>query len=137
MSTPGVTAATTFVFVPGMVEGPAIKICPVIPFEIRTVVCIVETVAEVAVPGRIVIVGISGIISFTYYRCGGGSVSIFILVDRSWFLVNGSRLLIYYGRCSYIYPGAGKAETKMCVDINLGISAAGKETGGYNRGKDK
>jgi hypothetical protein len=45
MYVPGV-----FAFEPGMVESSAIEIGSMVPLEIRTVVFIVETVAEVAIP---------------------------------------------------------------------------------------
>jgi hypothetical protein len=55
---------------PRVVEATVIEISPVVSFEERTVVFKVETIPVVAVPGRIVIIGIAWEIGFDHRRSG-------------------------------------------------------------------
>ena len=50
---------------PGVVEATMVEISPVLSFEKRTIVFEVETIPVVAVPGRIIIIGIPWKIGFT------------------------------------------------------------------------
>ena len=52
-----------FTFEAFMVKMPSVEICPVFPFESRPIVPVVDTVTIMSVPGRIRIIGISGIVS--------------------------------------------------------------------------
>ena len=56
---------------PCVVEAAAREISPVVSFEERTIVFEVETIPVVTVPGRIVVVRVSGEIGFTD---GGGRI---------------------------------------------------------------
>jgi hypothetical protein len=58
----------TVMFEPGVVKSTMVEVSPVVSFEERTVVCEVETIMVVTVPGRIVIISVSGEIRFTNSR---------------------------------------------------------------------
>jgi len=128
-----------------MVKPSAVEVASIVPFEIRTIVFIVDTVAVVATPCRVVIVNIPGEFVLIYY--GGRSLSIsilaiFILVVLV--LTNRGRcrgriLLINYGRgrCAHIYPDPRYTESDMGVDIYLRIGRAGDEGGSKDRCKNK
>ena len=112
-------------FPPGVVEATAIEVSPMIPFEIRTIVCEIVPIAVVAVPGGIVIVGVAREVCFT--DGGVGIVSAFI---------DGSRCGVDRSRC-YIHSGARDTETDMRIYIDLGVTFGSDEAGGYNSGKDQ
>ena len=118
----------SFMFEPVMVKPSAVEIPSIIPFEIRTIVFIVDTVAEVAVPNGVVIISIPGEIIFIFniHRCR----CIFILVYRS-------GLLIDYGRRCDIHPTDRNAKTDMGIYIYLGVGRAGEKGAGDNRREDK
>lgn len=141
-------AIVPVVFEPFMVKPSAAEVGSIIPFEIRAIVFIVDTVAVVATIGGVVIVNIPG--EFVLIYDGGRSrrISISILaisVLVVLILINRSRgrggvLLIYYsgrGRCAYIYPDTRHPESNMGVDIYLGIGRAGDEGGSKDRSKNK
>ncbi len=95
---------------------PAIEVSPVVSFEERTVVFEVEMIPVVAIPGRIVIVGISGEIGFTDSRSG-------IVTFR----VNRCRCrrisgTVDKGRGSDCDPGRRYPEAEVCVYKYLGIT---------------
>jgi hypothetical protein len=109
-----------------VVEPAAIEVGSVGSFKPGTVVSEVDTVAIVAAPGRVVIVGIPGELRFT--NLGGGIVATAVdrgrlivhrlVVHRCGLLIDGSRSGVD-GCRSHIYPGAGDTKTNVCVDIYL------------------
>ena len=117
----------------------------VIPFEIRTVVFIVDAVTVVATISGVVIVNIPG--EFVLVYDGGRSRRISILAVSVLVLIlaNGSRggsgiLLIYYsgrGRRVHIYPDPRHTESDMGVEIYLRVGRAGDEGTCDDRSKDK
>ena len=118
-----------------VVEAAMREISPVVPFEERTVVFEVETIPVVTVPGRIVIISISGEIRFK----NGRSRIVSACVYRS-----GSDIAaIYYG-CGRNKGPANNGEPDTCMpesdagaDIDLGITFGSDEAGGYDGCKDK
>jgi hypothetical protein len=118
ISTFCISPAEMFVFKPFVIKTSPVEITCMLSFEKRAVVLIVEMVAEVAIPCRVVIISISGELIFVYY---GWCIfilidrgrSIFILVDRRFILVNDR------GRRSDIYPGGREPETDACIYIYL------------------
>jgi hypothetical protein len=113
----------SFVVKPSVVE-----VRSVVPFKVRTIVFIVDTVAVVTTPGRVGIVCVPGVLVFTY--SGGLSISA-ILVYRSRFLINYRR-----GRC-YIHPANRSTESKVGTYIYLRIGRAGEQGTCDDRSKDK
>ena len=125
-----VTPAAPFVFPSRVVKPATVEIGSVVSFEERAGVLEVDPVAVVAVPGRVVIVDITGVVGFTnggrcivaviggsglfVYRCGGG-------VNRS--------------RCD-VYPGAGNAKTDVCIYVYLRIAFGSDEASGYDSGEN-
>jgi hypothetical protein len=125
----GIVAAIAFP--PGVVEPVAVEITSVVSFKPGTIVCEVGTVTVVAAPGRVVIVGITGILRFTNLRSGIVATAIGrgrlvipglivtglvihrggLLIDRRWSGVDGRR--------RHIYPDAGNAKTDTGVYIYL------------------
>jgi len=118
-------------FEPCVVEPSTAEVASIIPFEIRAIVFIVDTVAVVATIGGVVIVNVPGEFVLIYDGSGGLSITILaiavlvvlILVNRS--RCRGRILLIYYGRRrgrrAYIYPDTRHTESDMGVDIYLRI----------------
>jgi hypothetical protein len=89
---------TVIALKPALVESTAIEVRSVVPFERRTIVFIVDTVAEVSIPRGVVVVSIPWEIVLIYDsgRCGRISVLVVFLINRV-----GCRsgiLLIYYSR---------------------------------------
>ncbi len=125
---PPPSVEATVMFEPVVVKTTAVEISPVVPFEERTVVFEVETIAVVAVPGRIIIICISGEISFTDRRCGIVSACIY----RSGGICAG-----VYDRRSDIDPGYRYPHANAGGDKYLGITFSSDEAGGYNCGKNK
>jgi hypothetical protein len=60
----GMSAITPLTFVTCVVKAPSDEIGPVLSFENRTIVRIIESVTIMPMPGRISIISVSGIISF-------------------------------------------------------------------------
>jgi len=125
-----------------MVKSSAAEVGSIVPFEIRTIVFVIDTVAVVTTPCRIVIVNISG--EFILVHNGGRSrcvtiavLIVLILAYRS--RCRGGILLIYYGRRrgrrAHINPDSRNTETS--VDIYLGIGRAGDEVTCKDCSKDK
>ncbi len=128
------SAVATVMFKTGMVKTSSVEIGPVIPFEIGTIMGIIKPIPVVTIPGRIVIIGISGIIVFIDDGCGGISIlinrggsisigvdrcrSISILVNRGG-LINRSRCIDWCGHCPNIYMGAGYPEAYMGIYKDL------------------
>jgi hypothetical protein len=110
----------TVVYEPGVVEMTAVKVGPVVSFKERTVVFEVETIPVVTIPGRVVIVGITGEIGFTNSRSG----IIAIGINR-------------YGCGSDHDTGGRNPKSYVCTDEYLGITFGSDEAGGYNGGEDK
>lgn len=139
----GSSAIESFPFEPFVVKPSAVEVASVVPFEIRTIVFIVDTVAVVATPCRVVIVDVPGEFVLIYNGRGSLSISILIIISVLVVLIltNRSRcrgriLLIYYRgrrRCAYIYPDTRHTESDMGVDIYLGIGRAGNEGGSKDR----
>jgi hypothetical protein len=113
---------------PCMVEAAAIEIRSMVSFEERTIVFEVETIPVVAVPGRIVVVCVSGEIGFTDSR--GRIVS--ACVYRS-----GSDIACINNRRMNIDSWRGYAKTYAGADENLGITFGSDEASGYDGCKDK
>ena len=95
---------TTFPFEPCVVEATAIEIGSVVSCEEGPVVLVVNKVTEVAIPGRVVIIGKPGEIGFTDdFR----SAHICILInDGGWCRRN-------------IHPRSGYTKTDTCVYVYL------------------
>jgi hypothetical protein len=130
ISTVGISAIAispvdTFMFETFVVKTSMVEISGMISFEERAIMGEVETIPIVAVPGRIIIIGISGKISFADGR--GGIVSIrsigVSVYDRS--------------RSCDINPGYGQAEANTGADKDLRITGSSNEAGGYNGGENK
>jgi hypothetical protein len=117
-----------FMFEPVMVKPSVVEVSSMIPFEIRTIVFIVDAVAEVAVPNGVVVISTPGEIIFIYdaRRCR----CIFILVYRSGFLVD-------YGRRCDVHPADRNTKTDVGIYKYLGVGRAGEKGAGDDRGKDK
>ena len=114
---------------PGVVKTTAVEVCSVLPFEEGAVVCEIEPVPVVAVPGRIIIIGISGEIGFTDSRCG----IVATLIHRR----SGSVCIGIDDRARGIDPGCGYAQTYAGADIYLGITLGSDEAGGEYGCEDK
>jgi hypothetical protein len=108
---PPSSVEATVMFEPGVVKTFPVEISPMVPFEERTVVFEVETIPVVAVPGRIVIISISGEIGFT----------------NGWSGIVSAHIDPWYGDA---YPNVG-------ANVNLRIAGGGDEAGGYEDGEDK
>jgi len=120
-------------FEPFVVKTSAVEIPSVFPVEIGAVVFIIDPVAEVTVPNRVVIISIPREIVFIYD--GGRSLSIFVLIlayrsGRILFLVNYRRR----GRGN-IHPAGRNIEPD--VDGYLRVSRSGDQGTGEDRGKYK
>jgi hypothetical protein len=143
-ATPFMTPATPFPAPSSMIEATAGEVSPVVSLEEGAIVTEVYPVTIVTIPGRVVIIGITGVIRFTNGgRCVvatvcGSLVIRRILIDRLLicrFLINGlliNRLLI--DRCG-VYPDAGDAKTNVSVYVYLGIAFGSDEASGYNCGE--
>lgn len=110
---------------PVVVKTTMVKIIPVFLFEVRTVMFEIEAVPIVAVPGRIIIVGIAREFGFTNLRSGIVSACIF----RS----RGVCVAIN-DRRSDVDSGYRHAYTKAGTDIHLGIALCSDKAGGYDCG---
>ncbi len=120
-----------FVYEPGVVEMPAMEVSPVVSFKERTVVFEIEPIPVVPVPGRIVIVGVSGEIGFTDSRRG----IVTIRVNRC-----GCRRIggtVNNGRGSDYDAGGRYPEAEVCAYKDLSITFCSDEAGGYNGGENK
>lgn len=133
------TAKATIMCEPGVVKTPTVEIGPVIPFEERAIVFEIETIPVVTVPGRVVIISIAGEFGFADSWVCKVSARIY---------GSGSDIAsINYGCRSDKGPANnGESDTDMResdaganagTDINLGITFASDEAGGYNCCKDK
>jgi hypothetical protein len=127
-----------------MVKSSAAEVGSIVPFEIRTIVFIIDTVAVVTTIGGVVIVNIPG--EFVLIHHGRRSRCIAIAVLIVLILAYRSRcrsgiLLIYYGRRrgrrAHINPDSGHTESDMGVDIYLGVGRAGDEGTCKDRSKNK
>ena len=120
----------TVVCEPGVVKMTAMEVSPVVSFKERTVVFEIEAVPVVTVPGRIVIVGISGEIGFTDRR----SSIITVRIDRrgriSGTVDNGC------GSC-YNDTGNRNPESDVCTNEYLGITFSSDKAGGYDGSEHK
>ena len=129
-SLPSLVPKSTVVCEPGVVEMVATEVGPVISFKERMVVLEVETVPVMTIPGRIVIVGISGEISFT----DRGSCIITVCINRcgriSGTVDNGC------GSC-YNDTGNRNPEPGVCANEYLGITFSSNEAGCYDGGENK
>jgi hypothetical protein len=119
------------VYEPGVVEMTAVKVGPVVSFKERTVVFEVETIPVVTIPGRVVIVGITGEIGFTNSRSG----IIAIGINRyGCGRIGGT---VNNGCGSDHDTGGRNPKSYVCTDEYLGITFGSDEAGGYNGGEDK
>lgn len=150
MAIPSAVLATIviepLVFESCMVKPSTAEVGSIVPFEVRTIVFIVDTVAVVATIGRVVIVSIPGEVVLIYDGSRSRCVTIAILaisVLIVLILTYRSRcrsgiLLIYYsgrGRRAHINPDSGDTETG--IDIYLRIGRAGDEGTSKDRCKNK
>jgi hypothetical protein len=122
---------TTVVNKPDVVEMTTIEVAPVVSFKQRTVVFEVETISVVTVPGRIVIIGISGEIGFTNRRSG----IITVCVNRC----GCGRICgtVNNGCGSYHDTGNRNPESDVCANEYLGITFSSDEAGCYDGGENK
>ena len=111
----------TVVLEPGAVKAAMFRICPMVSFEKGAIVFEVEPVPVVAVPGGIVIIGISGEIGFTDGRCGIISAGVY----GSGGIISG---------CGDVDPGSGNTETDMRTYEYLCGTFGSDQAGGYNSG---
>jgi hypothetical protein len=88
ISGPGPAAAIVSLAEPAIVKTTAVKISGIPSFKKWPIVGIVIVIPVVTVPGRIVIINITGEFVFIPYRAGSVGISI-------WILVNGRRRRIY------------------------------------------
>jgi len=117
------------VYEPGVVKMTAIEVSPVVPFKERTVVFEVKTIPVVAVPGRIIIVGVSGEVGF--YDSRSGKIAICINRRRC------GRIGGTVNNGSDNDPGCGNPEADVCANEYLGTCLGSDEAGGYSGGEDK
>jgi hypothetical protein len=110
---------------PGAVKAAAVKICPVVPFENRAIVFEVELVAVVAVPGGVVIIGVSGEIGFAGGRSGIISAGVY---GCGW---------IISGCGGDVDPGSGNTETYMRTYEYLRGTFGSDQAGGKDSDEDK
>ena len=82
------TTAGVLALEPGVVKMSTVEIFPVIPFERGAIVSVVEPIAIVSFPGRIVIIGITREIIFIHNR--GWSISLLVYRSRSIFIIDRS-----------------------------------------------
>lgn len=133
------TAEATIVCEPGVVKTTTVEISPVVSFEERTIVVEIEPVPVVPVPGRIIIISVAGEFGFTNGR--GRKVS--ARIYRS-----GSDIAAINYRSGSDKGPANNGEPDTCMresdasanagaNINLRITFASDEAGGYNCCKDK
>jgi hypothetical protein len=122
---------STVVYEPGVVEMTAIEVGPVVSFKERMVMCEIETIPVVTVPGRVVIVGVSGELRFTDRRSG----IITVRIDGSgYWRISGT---VNNGRGSYNETRSRNPESNVCANENLGITFCSDEAGGYDSGENK
>ena len=118
----------TVVVKSSVVKTSAVEIGAMFSLEERTIVGIIQPVAIVAVPGRIVIINISGeiifidilVISILVHRSGRIAIIVYGcgLIYRSCLINDGCGC--YIGGCGVnVHPCAGNTETDMCVDKYL------------------
>jgi len=142
LPTSSVSAAVVFVFEPRVIKMTAIEISSVIPLEIGAIVFVINPVAEVAVPTRVVIISIPGEIVLIDDCCRSLTIGILaipilvisVLVHRSsriLFLIN------YRSGRGNIYPADRNPEPDVGIYIYLGVSRAGKQGAGDDRSKYK
>jgi hypothetical protein len=122
---------STGVYEPGVVEMTAIEVGPVVSFKERTVMCEVETIPVVTIPGRVVIVGVSGKLRFTDRRSG----IITVRINRS----GCGRIssTVNNGRGSYNDTRSRNPESNVCANENLGITFCSDEAGGHDGSENK
>ena len=106
------------VYEPGTVEAAVVKICPMVSFESGAIVFEVEPIPVVAVPGGVVIIGVSGEIGFTDGRFGIISAGV-------------------YGCGGDVDPGSGNTETYMRTYEYLCGAFGSDQAGAYNGCEDK
>ena len=116
---------TAIVRKPGAVKAAVVKICPMVSFEYRAIVFEVEPVAIVAVPGGVVIIGVSGEIGFA----GRGSGIISAGVYGCGWIISGCG--------GDVYPGSGDTETYMRTYEYLGGTFGSDQAGAYDGSEDK
>lgn len=124
---------------PCVVEASMVEISPMVSFKERTVVFEVETIPKVTVPGRVVVVRISGeFIVVDDCRCWcidrsvdrrGGNISAAV-DDRAVEI----RPVIDRESDSYV---ANSCVTKTGADIYLGIAFGSDQAAGYDGGEEK
>ena len=114
----------------GSVKMTTIKVGPVVSFKQRTVVFEVETIPVVTVPGRVVIIGVSGELGFTDRRSG----IITVCINRC-----GRISLTVNNRCGCCYNDTGNRnpESDVCANEYLGIAFSSDEAGGNDGGENK
>ena len=132
--------ATPFPGPSSMVETTAIEVGSVVSFKEGTIVTVVNPVAIVTIPGRVVIIDISGVFGFTNSgRCivaaavRGSLIVLLILIDRRRFLVDRCGRSVNGGRCD-IHAGARDTEADVSVYVYLRIAFGSDEASGYNCG---
>jgi hypothetical protein len=123
----GIAAIEIFVSETAAVKPAAVEIAGIPSFKKRAIVRIVVIIAVVAVPGRVVVKGIS--------------VGIIIgdLIFGVWLLVDGGWRLVYYGRGRNVYARSAKRKPDAGVDIDLGGTGVGDQQAGgceYTEGKE-
>jgi len=117
--TPSVTPAAAIVFPASVVKPAAIEIGSVVSFKPGTVVLEVDPVTIVAIPGRVLIVCIAGILGFT--NIGGGIISTIgriLVINRGRLFIYGSGSGVNGGRCN-IHPRTGDTKADVRVYIYL------------------
>lgn len=110
----------------GMVEATVVEVSGVVSVEEGAIVFKIDPVAIVTTPGRIVIVSISGVICFTYFRSGVVAT-----------VICGGRCGVYGcgNGSAHINTGSRDPETNMRTDEYLRIAFSSDEAGSYNGGE--
>ena len=110
----GPTATIIPLAKPAIVKTAAVKVPRIPSFKKRPVVGIVIVIPVVTVPGRIVIIRISGELVFIGNRAGGVGISIWILV---------------HGRRRHIYRPHRDGKTNMRIHVYLRVAPDGNQAG--------
>ena len=110
----GPTATIIPLSKPTIVKTAAVKVARIPSFKKRPVVGIVIVIPVVTVPGRIVIISISGELVFIGNRAGSVGISIWILVHR---------------RRRHIYRPYRDGKTNMRIHVYLRVTLDGNKAG--------
>jgi hypothetical protein len=118
----GPTPAVIGLAKPAIVKTTTVKISGIPSFKERPIVSIVIVIPIVTVPGRIIIISISGEFVIIRHRAGCIGIPIRVLV---------------YGRRRRIYRPYRNGKTNMCIHVYLSVAFDGNQAGPYDSRKCK